>query len=331
MNYVRLPHTDLSVSRLCFGCWGIISDQHWGARDRDACLQAMEAAFDAGINFFDTAAMYGMGESERLLGRVFAVRRDRVVIATKLAPNRMHPADIPLGCETALRALDTDYIDLLQTHWTSRDVPLADTWDAMRRLQEQGKVRYLGVCNAGRGDLSEILSPLPPVTNQVPYSLLWRMIEADILPFCRSHEIGVLAYSPLMHGLLAGKYRTADEVPEGRARTRHFAAGRPLTRHGEPGCEAETFAALDRIREISRELGRTMPDVALAWCLQQPGVASVIAGAASAEQVRQNLISMEQPLPEDVLRRLSDATQPLRELLGSNPDMWQGTADSRFR
>jgi aryl-alcohol dehydrogenase-like predicted oxidoreductase len=349
MKYVQLPQTDLSVSRLCFGCWGIISDQHWGDRDRDAALDAIQAALDAGINFFDTAAMYGMGASEQLLGTALAGCRDRVVIASKLAGNRMHPAEVPQACEESLRALDTDYLDLLQTHWTSREVPLSDTWEAMLRLQEQGKIRHAGVCNAGLGDLQTIASPrgcekigtgtlatagfpgFSPVTNQVPYSLLWRMVESEILPYCGEQNIGVLAYSPLMHGLLADKYRTADEVPPGRARTRHFGSHRPLTRHGEPGCERETFAALDAVRGICRELGRTMADVALAWCLQQPGVACVIAGAASGEQVRRNAASLEQPLPDEALRRLADATQALLDALGPNPDLWQSAADSRFR
>jgi aryl-alcohol dehydrogenase-like predicted oxidoreductase len=331
MKYVALPQTDLNVSRLCFGCWGIISDQHWGDRDRDAALDAIQTALDAGINFFDTAAMYGMGASERLLGTALAGRRDQVVIASKLAANRMHPAEVLESCEQSLRALDTDYLDLLQTHWTSREVPLSDTWESMLRLQEQGKIRYAGVCNAGLGDLRAVASPRPPVTNQVPYSLLWRMVECEILPYCNSQGIGVLAYSPLMHGLLADKYRTADEVPPGRARTRHFGSHRPLTRHGEAGCESETFDALESIREICRELGRTMADVALAWCLQQPGVACVIAGAGSGEQVRRNATSLEQPLPDEAIRRLTEATQPLCEMLGPNPDLWQGAANSRFR
>jgi aryl-alcohol dehydrogenase-like predicted oxidoreductase len=331
MKYVLLPRTELSVSRLCFGCWGIISDQHWGQRDARAALSAIRAALDSGINFFDTAAMYGNGESERLLGRALTGRRSEVIIASKLAGNRMRPAEIPGACEQSLRDLNTDYLDLLQTHWTSRDVPLSDTWEAISRLQEQGKIRYAGVCNAGLGDLHSIATPRPPVTDQLPYSLLWRMIEAEILPCCRAENIGVLAYSPLMHGLLAGKYRTADEVPEGRARSRHFGSHRPLTRHGEPGCEAETFAALDRVRVICEEIGSDMADVALAWCLQQPGVACVIVGAASEQHVQRNVSTLEAPLAEQVVEWLNDATRPLLEALGSNPDLWQGSADSRFR
>jgi aryl-alcohol dehydrogenase-like predicted oxidoreductase len=331
MKYVLLSETGLSVSRICFGCWGIVSDQHWGERDRVAALAAIRAALDSGINFFDTAAMYGNGESERLLAEGLRGRRGEVVIASKLPGNRMHPAEVPQACEQSLQNLGTDYLDLMQTHWTSREVPLSDTWQALLKLQEQGKIRYAGVCNAGLEDLRAVASPHPPVTNQLPYNLLWRMIESEILPCCLAQGIGVLAYSPLMHGLLAGKYRSGDEVPAGRARSRHFASHRPLVRHGESGCEPETFAVLDRLGGLCEELGRPMPEVALAWCLQQPGVACVIAGTASEQQVRSNLAAAEQPLPEEIVGQLNEITQPLVEKLGPNPDLWQGSAESRFR
>jgi aryl-alcohol dehydrogenase-like predicted oxidoreductase len=151
------------------------------------------------------------------------------------------------------------------------------------------------------------------------------------MPFCRTEDVAVLAYSPLMHGLLSGQYAAADEIPEGRARSRHFRGDRPLVRHGEAGCEAETFSALESLRTIVRDLGRSMADVALAWCFQQPGVECVIAGASSPLQLRQNVAGLEGPLTPDVLRRLNGATQALADALGPNPDMWEGTARSRFR
>ncbi len=331
MEMIGLAHSDLVVSRLCFGCWGIISDQHWGRRDADQSIATIRAALDVGIQFFDTAAMYGDGESERLLGQALRACRDEVVIASKLPLDKMRPDEIPEACNATLERLGTDYLDLYQTHWTSRETPPAESWEALLKLKQEGKVRAVGVCNMGVGDLGEICSLEPPATNQVPYSLLWRAIEWEILPYCREHDIGVLAYSPLMHGLLAGKYRTAQDVPDGRARTRHFSAARPQTRHGEPGCEAETFAAIDAIRAIAERLGRPMADVALAWCAQQPGVACVIAGASSPEQVRQNAAPFENPLPEDAIRELTDATERLRQTLGANPDMWEGQQKSRYR
>ena len=199
------------------------------------------------------------------------------------------------------------------------------------KLKQQGKVRSIGVCNAGVQDLADVCALESPVTNQLPYNLIWRAIEPAILPACRTQQVGVLAYSPLMHGLLAGKYQSAAQVPDGRARSRHFSTQRELARHGEPGCEAETFAAIDNIQTVCNELGRSMTDVALAWVAAQPGVTCVIAGAKNAAQVVANAQSLANPLPADACAKLNQATNKLAEELGPNPDMWQGAESSRYR
>ena len=333
MKYHSFPNTDLSVSQLCFGCWGIASDFHWGDRIQEESVGAILAAVDHGINFFDTAPLYGDGSSESLMGRVFAEHglREKVIIASKVRPDKMRPEQIYEECSQSLQRLQTDYIDLYQTHWTPRDVPLGETWNAMQRLQQEGKVRHIGVCNMGLEDLAEVIPPHKPLTNQLPYNLLWRMIEPDILPRCQNEQIGVLAYSPLMHGLLADNYQSAAEVPDGRARSRHFNTERPLARHGEPGCEQETFAALERIREIAKRLGRAMAEVALSWTIQQPGVVSVIAGARNAEQLQANIHGMDSTLSTEIVAQLNDATDRLKIALGANPDMWDGEPNSRYR
>ncbi|MCA9192435.1 MAG: aldo/keto reductase [Planctomycetales bacterium] len=333
MKYHLFPDTELTISQLCFGCWGVISDSHWGDRKEDDSIEAMHAAIEAGVNFFDTAPMYGNGASELLLGKFLAehMLRDKVVIASKVPPNKMNAAEVQLECEKSLERLQTDYIDLYQTHWTSREVPLTETWGAMRDLQTQGKVRYIGVCNAGVGDLSEILAPAKPLTNQLPYNLVWRMIEDRILPACVQNQIGILVYSPLMHGILADNYQSAEQVPDGRARTRHFSSKRPQTRHSEAGCETELFQALDRIRTIANRVDRPMAEIALAWIVQQSGIVSVIAGARNAQQLSDNVSFLERPLELQTLNELNAATEQLKSLLGSNPDMWDGGSNSRYR
>lgn len=331
MNTTTLPHTDISVSTLAFGCWGITSDFHWGSRDESESLATIQAALDAGINFFDTAEVYGEGNSEQLLGKALAGRRQQVVIATKMLPDSMRPDQIPEACERSLRRLGTDYIDLYQIHWPNRDTPLADSWAAMLQLKEQGKVRAVGVCNHGLGDLSSICELEVPATNQLPYNLLWRAIEHKILPRCVDKKIGVLAYSPLMHGLLSGQYESADEVPDGRSRSRHFSTDRPMARHGEPGCEGQTFAALDAIREIAESLDRTMADVALAWVAARTGVTAVIVGARNPDQLAENIATLANPLSADAIARLDKATQSVNDVLGPNPDMWQGAGNTRYR
>ena len=332
MKFHDLPGTDVSVSQLCFGCWGITGDLHWGERVEAESVGAMDAALEAGVNFYDTAPMYADGASEELLGRFVKDRgvRDRIVIASKIRPNMMAPADVIAECDGSLTRLQIDCIDLYQTHWTSPDVPLSDTWGAMRLLQDQGKVKHIGVCNAGVEDLDTVSGMQKPVTNQVPYNLLWRMIEPAILPKCAAESIGVLVYSPLFHGLLADKYQTLADVPDGRARSRHFSSERPHTRHGEAGCEALTTATLARIRGIAAETNRSMAELALAWTIQQPGITSVIAGARNAEQLNNNAAFLDSPLDDDVMAQLDDATAELKSALGDNPDMWDGGENSRY-
>jgi len=329
MKMTTIPNTGIDVSTLAFGCWGITSDFHWGSRDEEESLSAMRAAIDTGINFFDTAEAYGDGNSERLLAKVAEGRRDKLVIASKVKADSMHPDEIPKACERSLERLGTDYIDLYQTHWTDPNIPAADSWEAMLRLKEQGKVRAVGVCNMGVGHLAEVCGREKPVTDQLPYNLLWRCIEHEILPKCREQEIGVLVYSPLMHGLLADNYKSAAEVPDGRARSRHFNTERKLARHGEAGCEEETFAAIGSLREICKSVDRSMADLALAWIAAQPGITSVIVGVRNKEQLAENIKTLERQLSADVIQQLTKATDALNLALGPNADMWQGAADAR--
>jgi len=323
MQYRKLGTTDIEVSTVAMGCWAIVGDGTWGEQDRSDSLATIEAALDAGINFFDTAEGYGAGESEAMLGEVLSNRRDQVVIATKVSRSHLAAEDLQEACEASLKRLRTDYIDLYQIHWPSREVPIAETMQALERLKSQGKIRAIGVSNFGPQDLADLLAVGRCETNQLAYNLLFRAIEFEIQPKCVENDIGILCYSPIAQGLLTGKFSSADEVPEGRARTRHFSKNRPQTRHGEDGCEAETFEAIRKIRRISQQIGEPMGRVALAWLLHQPAVVSVLAGARRPEQVRENARAAQLKLSPDVLRQLSEATEPVKAKLGPNPDMWQ--------
>ncbi|MEM7473806.1 MAG: aldo/keto reductase [Planctomycetota bacterium] len=333
MQMSSIPNTDLSVSKLCFGCWGIISDAHWGERESEDSVRAMQAAIDTGVNFFDTAPMYGQGASEILLGEFLEDRglRGDTIIATKIRPDRMRPEQVIQECEESLERLQTDYIDLYQTHWTDREVPLEDTWEAMCRLQEQGKVRFVAGCNMGVDDLNSVGAQKLPVSNQLPFNLLWRAIEFDILPRCIQDEIGVLVYSPLLHGILNGSVESADDVPEGRARTRHFSSQRKQTRHGEKGCEELTFATLKSLKHFANSAGQELSSLALQWILHQPNVSSVIVGARNADQVEANVLACDANLSEDLVAAMSELTDKLKSALGDNPDMWDGSGNGRYR
>lgn len=329
MQYRELGKSDISVSAVAMGCWVLAGDSTWGPQDADKSIATVHAALDAGMNFFDTAEGYGGGDSESILGRALAGRRHEAVIATKVSRSNLSPDAVQQACERSLRRLQTDYVDLYQIHWPSRTVPLEETIEALKRLREQGKVRALGVSNFGLNDLSDLLALGWFESNQLPYNLLWRAIEYEIQPKCVDTGIGILCYSSLAQGLLTGKFSSPDEVPEGRARTRHFSKDRPQVRHGEAGCEAEVFAAIEKIRHVGKEIGRPMSELAVAWLLHQSGVTSVIAGARRPDQIRQTAQAADLTLSLDTIDKLTKATDEIKHIMGSNPDMWQ--SESRLR
>lgn len=237
----------------------------------------------------------------------------------------MTPEKTTASCEASLRRLQTDYIDLLQIHWLGTGAQLEDVIATMEKLRAAGKVRALGVCNFGPQSLARLRAAGTGwITNQLPYNLLWRAIEHDLVGACQRDALGILCYSPLLQGLLSGRFRTADDVPVGRTRTRHFRADRPMSRHGGPGCEVLTFATLDRLREISAALGHPLADVALAWLLHRPGVTSVIFGARTPKQIAENIAASRLRLDPATLDALDRATEDLKTALGPNADLWAG-------
>ena len=188
------------------------------------------------------------------------------------------------------------------------------------------------VSNFGVQQLAEALDTGVQIdVNQLCYNLLSRAIEMEILPLCRQHRISVTAYMPLMQGLLAGKYHTPEDVPPFRARTRHFRADRHEARHGEPGAEEETFAAISAIRDIAKELDEPMASVALAWAAAKPGIGSVLAGGRTPAQVARNVGAAHLALPSEIVSRLDQVTDALKHKLGPNADYWQGSEATRTR
>ncbi|RMF76510.1 MAG: aldo/keto reductase [Chloroflexi bacterium] len=329
MQYRKLGQTDIDISVVSMGCWQIVGGDWWGAQDEADSLAAIDAALDVGINFFDTAEGYGAGGSEEVLGKALEARRDKAIVATKVSRANLAADDLRAACERSLRRLRTDYIDFYQIHWPSRDVPFEESMTVLQELKQQGKVRAIGVSNFGPQDMIDMLALGRYEGNQIPYNLLWRSPEYEIQPICVEHNISILPYSPLNQGLLTGKFASADEVPDSRARTRQFASDRADAGHGEPGCEEAMFAAIDELRTISDELERPMAHIALAWLLHQPAVDSVIAGARNPQQVIENAAAADLTLSDDMLKRLDEITAPVKTHLGSNVDMW--ASESRYR
>jgi myo-inositol catabolism protein IolS len=325
-----LGSSDLAISTVTMGCWAIVGDGTWGPQDESDAIAAIHAALAHGVNSFDSAEGYGAGYSEQILAKALKGRRQEAILASKVSPDHVNSYDDLLrSCEQSLQNLGTDYIDLYYLHWPNRSTPMDEILRGFAKLRQDGKIRCFGVSNFGCGDLSELLAHDRCEVNQLPYNLLWRAIENKIMPLCQEHDVGVTCYSPLAQGLLTGKFASLAEVPAGRARTRHFSSQRPGTRHGEAGQEAATTAALAAIAEIAAELSCPMGELALAWLIQQAGVTSVIAGARNARQSEENARAMQRQLPTEAIARLNQATQPLKEAFGDNPDMWQ--SDSRYR
>jgi aryl-alcohol dehydrogenase-like predicted oxidoreductase len=332
MQKRKLGRSGIDVSLLSLGCWALAGGDGWGDQDERSAIATIHAALDQGINFFDTAEGYAGGRSEEIVGKALADRRREAVIASKISPNHTAPSELRGYLEAALRRMQTDYVDVYMIHWPIRSHPVEESLAVLQALKQEGKLRAIGVSNFGVQDLTEAVETGVEIdVNQLHYSLLSRAIEYEILPLCRDLEVGVTTYMPLMQGLLTGKYRTLDEVPPFRLRTRHFSSDRPLSRHDAPGAEDEVVEALSAVRAVAQELGESMANVALAWVMAKPGIVSVIAGARSPDQVARNVQATSLSLSPEVVDRLDAATAPLKQALGPNADYWQTGEKSRIR
>lgn len=321
----------------------------WGEQDEADTFAAVKAALDEGVNLFDNAEMYGDGFAEEVMGRALRASgyaREDYYVATKVSESYLAPALLKRRLAASLERMGMDYVDLYQLHWASRaacrtakypsrpleaEVPLEDTLAALVECQAAGTIRHIGVCNFGVGDLRRALATgVKIVSNQICYNLLWRGIEDDVVPFCIEHGIAILPWSPLGQGLLTGKFETPDAVPPGRQRTRLFSNARPQQRHGEPGLEAETFAAIAAFKAVADDEAEQLANVALAWVREKPGVAAVLMGARNEAQVRRNMPAAFLDVPPDAVDKLEAAGADLKAKLGTNLDPYEAADSTRI-
>jgi len=260
----------------------------WGPQDDDQSIAAIHAALDRGINWIDTAAVYGLGHSEEVVARALAGRANRPYVFTKCAriwneqrqiEKSLKRDSIRRECENSLRRLQVDVIDLYQIHWPEPEDDLAEGWETLARLKEEGKVRWAGVSNFTTAQLERIRLIAPVTSLQPPYSAISADIEKSQLPYCFQHQIGVIVYSPMKSGMLTGKM-TRERIatlPEDDFRRRVPAFQEPqLTRN---------LALAQVMKGIGARHGRTAGEVAIAWTLRHPSVTAAIVGMRSAEQV----------------------------------------------
>ncbi len=317
----KLGMSGLEVSRICFGTWQLGGD--WGSFEERQAFEAIHRARELGINFFDSAQGYGWGESERLLGRALAdelgSHREDLVIATK-GGLRMEgdeqlqdssPGWLREGVDRSLDALGVDYIDIYQVHWPDFDTPLAETAAALQELVEEGKIRHVGVSNFDPSQMAEFAQTRPVETLQPPYHLFRREAEDEILPFCAEHDIGVLVYGPLGHGLLSGTIDEKTRFPDGdwRADSELF-QGENLKRNLE---------AVRRLEELAEEGGYRVSQLAIAWTLANPGVQVAIVGTLNADHVAESAAAAEIELGSDQLRRIEEIMADAVQVDGPGP------------
>lgn len=312
MQYRQLGFSDLKVSEIALGSW-----LTYGVGvDRDRALACVRRAFDVGINFIDTANVYGRGAAESFLGEALAgVDRQSYVLATKLffpmsdEDRGLSAAQIHKQIDASLKRLRTDYVDLYQCHRYDVNTPLAETMQALTQVVEQGKARYIGF-SEWTADQIRASTEVPGVarftSSQPQYSMLWRKPEADVFPLCSSLHIGQIVWSPLAQGVLTGKYLPGHPAPsDSRAASPEMNAFfRPALRSNQ------VLSAVQRLKPIAQRLSLTLPQLALAWVLRLPVVSSAIIGASRPDQVTENATASGVTLPSDVLTEIDTVLDP---------------------
>jgi aryl-alcohol dehydrogenase-like predicted oxidoreductase len=315
MQTRRLGTSDLHVTPVIFGAWAI-GGWMWGGSDEQESIDAIKASIDAGVNTIDTAAIYGMGYSEELVGRAIkGYPRDKVIVATKCGmrwdspegsdpwPQKDNsgkdvtvrknakPESIFKECEDSLRRLGVDHIDLYQIHWPDVSTRPEESLAAMGKLKTQGKVRAIGVSNYDVEWLRRGMTAAPIHSLQPPYSLIQRKIEKDILPYCREHDIGVIVYSPLERGLLAGAVPPEREFPASDHRSKH--------KFFTVENRKRILAALEKIKPIADGHKASYAQTVINWTVNEPGIAGALVGARNAEQAKHNAAAMNFTLSAD--------------------------------
>jgi len=317
MKYRQLGSTNVRVSTITFGAWAI-GGWMWGGTERKDALEAILASYDYGVTSIDTAPIYGQGLSEEIVGKAIStIPRDKVQILTKFgmrwdetkgqlafssADNSGRPIDIYKyagkesiikECEDSLRRLGTDYIDLYQIHWPDSTTPVAETMEALAQLLRQGKIRAAGVSNYSADLMAEAEKTIPLASNQVPYSMVERSIEKELVPYCLKNNKAIIAYSPMQRGLLTGKIRP-DHV---------FAAGdhRPGTVFFQPENIRRIDNFLDRLQPLAHSRNAEISQLVLRWTVEQPGITIALAGARNKQQAILNAKAAYLALtPEDI-------------------------------
>jgi aryl-alcohol dehydrogenase-like predicted oxidoreductase len=321
MEKIKLGTSPVEASVITFGAWAI-GGWMWGGTNRKEAFNAIRASYDLGVTSIDTAPAYGQGLSEEIVGEAIqGLDRNKIQLLTKFGLRwdttrgefffatkdnsgqdiHMHKyasrESIILECEESLKRMKTDYIDLFQIHWPDSTTPVSETMEALQRLLEQGKIKAAGVCNYSAVLMQEASSILSLASNQVPYSMVYRDIEKEVIPFALQHNIAIIAYSPLQRGLLTGKMTPEQQFHEGDTRDGNvFYSRENITR---------VNAFLSRLKPLAEQKKATIGQLVIRWTLSQPGITIALVGARNAKQAVENAGAAAVKLTPDDLSIIS--------------------------
>ena len=309
MRTRKLGYSDLHLTTMGLGTWAIGGGNWqwgWGPQDDAESIAALHRGLELGINWIDTAAAYGLGRSEEVVGKVLAGRQDEVIVATKCGLcwdegctdvyGRLEAKSVRTECEDSLRRLGVDVIDLYQVHWPHDEEHLEEGWGVIADLVKEGKIRYAGVSNFTVAQLKRVQAIHPVASLQPPYSMLERGVEEELLDYCAANDIGVIVYSPMQTGMLTGKYtkELVESLPDNDWRKEfspHFQ---------EPGLSAN-LALVDKLRTIAERNGKTVAQLAIAWVLRRPEVTAAIVGSRRPSQIEGTALAGDWELtPEEI-------------------------------
>ena len=311
MKTRKLGYSELHLTTIGLGTWAMGGGDWkfgWGPEDDMASVKAIHAALDLGINWLDTAAIYGHGHAEEVVGRAIKGIRNEVVVATKCGRvwegdsreigKSLRPDSIKREVEASLKRLNIETIDLYQIHWPEPDEEIEEGWAAMAQLVKEGKVRYVGVSNFSLEQLKRAQAIHPITSLQPPYSMLRREIEEEIMAYCGTNQIGIIAYSPMQAGLLTGKFtkERAAGLPDSDWRSQHPFFMEPQL--------SVNLQAIEQLKEIANKKNITLSQLSLAWVLRNKGVTAAIVGARSPEQIAETARAGDMSLSKEELKNI---------------------------
>jgi aryl-alcohol dehydrogenase-like predicted oxidoreductase len=347
MKQKKLGKSDIFVSTMTVGCWPFGGGEYWGEQSQKDVDNVVHAALDLGVNAFDTAEMYNEGESERSLGIALKGRRDKAVVISKIGPSNCH--HVRKHCIESLQRLGMDYLDVYMLHWPINKLAvehftsdksiiatpptIEEAYAQLDELKKEGLIRSIGMSNFGRTQMEEVVRTGVQIdVNEMSYNIVSRAIEAEIAPYCIANNISIIGSMGLQQGLLAGIYKTADDVPPHQAHSRHYPdfRGAGTSRHGEAGAEKEMFEVVDQLRKIADDLHLHIAQLAIAWILKKPFMASTLVGSRNISELKMNVEACSIEISDETEALIDTISQPVLDILGNNPDYYEHSSKSRI-